>query len=295
MNHALTPLADYACHTGEGPLFHPDKSAVYWTDIPNGSLFRYDLTSGAHRAIPIPGRQVGGFTLQEDGRLLLFLDRGSVALFREGEPLEFVVSEIEGETETRFNDVIADPAGRVFCGTMPTKDRLGRLYRLDTDGTLTKILENIGCSNGMGFTPDGLKMYYTDTGARKIYLFDYDRATGEITHQRTFARAEDGGGYPDGMTVDAEGFVWSTRWDGGCVVRYDPSGAEVARIALPARKVSCATFGGEDYATMFVTTAGGHLKETDGALAGALFAVTIPGVCGVAEFRSKISPRRAGA
>ena len=90
------------------------------------------------------------------------------------------------------------------------------------------------------------------------------------------------------MTVDAEGFIWSTRWDGGCLVRYDPNGTEVARITLPARKVSCATFGGENYATMFVTTAGGHLKETDGEHAGALFALTIPGVRGVPEFRSKI-------
>lgn len=287
MNHTQSLLADYACHTGEGPLFHQGENAVYWTDIPNGSLFRYDLATGAHRAIPI-GRQVGGFTLQEDGRLLLFLDRGSVALFREGEPLELLIDEIPDETETRFNDVIADPEGRVFCGTMPTKDRLGRLYRLDADGTLTQILENIGCSNGMGFTPDGSKMYYTDTGARTIYLFDYDRATGELTNQREFVKAEDGGGWPDGMTVDAEGFVWSTRWDGGCLVRYDPSGIEVGRISLPARKVSCATFGGENYARMFVTTAGGHLKEADGEHAGSLFALTIPGIHGVPEFRSKI-------
>ena len=292
MDHTLTSLADYACNTGEGPLFHPDENAVYWTDIPNKRIFRYDLTTGEHRPIEI-GRQVGGFTLQENGKLLLFLDRGSVAIFTEGEPLEYILDEIPDEVSTRFNDVFGDPQGRVFCGTMPTKERKGRLYRLDTDGDITKVLENIGCSNGMGFTPDGAQMYYTDTSARTIYLLDYDRKTGEITNQRDFVKAEDGGGYPDGMTVDADGFVWSARWDGGCLVRYDPAGVEVARIALPVRKVSSAVFGGENYATLFVTTAGGEQKETDGPLAGALFALEIPGVRGVPEFRSNVSAPRA--
>ena len=283
----LTPLADYACNTGEGPLYHPDENRVYWTDIPNKKLFRYDLATGAHRPIEI-GRQVGGFTLQADGSLLLFLDRGSIAVFREGEPLNYLISEIPDETETRFNDVFADPEGRVYCGTMPTQDRKGRLYRLDTDSSLTRILDNIGCSNGMGLTPDGKSLYYTDTSARTIYRFAYDRASGELTDRAVFAVSEDGGGYPDGMTVDADGFVWSARWDGGCLVRYSPGGEEVARVTFPARKVSCATFGGEDYSTMFVTTAGGHIKDTDGALAGSLFSLTIPGVRGVPEFRSKI-------
>ncbi len=290
MDYALTPLADYACNTGEGPLFHPNENSVYWTDIPNKKLFRLDLATGEHHAIEI-GRQVGGFTLQTDGRLLLFLDRGSIALFREGEPLEFVVSEIPEELETRFNDVIADPEGRVFCGTMPTKDRLGNFYRLDTDGTLTHLLSGIGCSNGMGFTPDLTQMYYTDTGPRNIYRFDYDRKTGALESQRVFVHvAEEGGGYPDGMTVDSEGFVWSGRWDGSCLVRYSPGGVEVGRIPLPARKVSCATFGGENYETLFVTTAGGNVKGTDGPLAGSLFALKIPGVRGVPEFRSRIQP-----
>ncbi len=290
MNYTLMPLADYACNTGEGPLFHPDENSVYWTDIPNKKLFRLDLATGEHHAIEI-GRQVGGFTLQTDGKLLLFLDRGSIALFREGEPLEFIVSEIPEELETRFNDVIADPEGRVFCGTMPTKDRLGNFYRLDTDGSLTHLLSGIGCSNGMGFTPDLTKMYYTDTGPRNIYRFDYDRETGALENQCVFVHvAEEGGGYPDGMTVDSEGFVWSGRWDGSCLVRYSPEGVEVARIPFPARKVSCATFGGENYETLFVTTAGGHVKDTDGPLAGSLFSLKIPGVRGVPEFRSQIQP-----
>lgn len=287
----LEPVADYACNTGEGPLWHPQEKAVYWTDIPAGRLFRYDPATGEHAPI-YDGEPVGGMTLQADGNLLLFLARGRIAVLQPGGALTNVVDEIADERETRFNDVIADPAGRVFCGTMPTRERPGRLYRLDLDGSLSIVLEDVGCSNGCGFTPDGTGMYFTDTAKREISLFDYEAETGELTNRRLFVRTPDGSdeGAPDGMTVDAAGNVWSTRWGGSCIVCYAPDGTEKQRVAFPVKKVSSATFaapGGDD-ATMYVTTAGGHQKETDGAHAGALFRLRVPGVHGVPEFVSRV-------
>jgi len=278
-------IADYRCQTGEGPMWHPDEQRVYWSDIPAGRLFRYDPATGEHEQC-YEGVPVGGFTVQADGALLLFMTRGTVKAWREGE-LTAVVDEIPDERETRFNDVIADPAGRVFCGTMPTRDRPGRLYRLDPDGTLRMVLDGIGCSNGMGFTPDRGQMYYTDSAKREIYLFDYDRATGEISNRRVFVRTPEGEGIPDGMTVDDEGYVWSARWDGSCLVRYTPDGVEERRIAFPALKVSSVIFGGPDYTDMYVTTAGGDHKEKEGEGAGALFRLNL-GIKGVPEFRSRI-------
>ena len=150
-------VADTKCVTGEGPLWHHKEEKLYWLDIPNGSIFRYDPTAGSHERV-YKGEVIGGFTIQEDGALLLFMAKGAVKIWRKGE-LTTVIDGIPDERETRFNDVIADPEGRVFCGTMPAKDRPGRLYRLDTDGSLTKILDGIGISNGMGFTPDRKQMY----------------------------------------------------------------------------------------------------------------------------------------
>ncbi len=278
-------IADYACACGEGPLWHPDEGRLYWVDIDTGRMFRYSPATGEYEQC-YSGEKIGGFTIQADGALLLFMARGAVAVWRDGE-LETVVEEIPEERETRFNDVIADPAGRVFCGTMPTRERKGRLYRLDTDGTLTRLLDGIGCANGMGFTPDRRHMYFTDSGPREIYLFDYDEGTGDISNRRVFARTPAGEGLPDGMTVDAEGCVWSARWDGGCLVRLTPDGTEERRIEFPAPKVSCATFGGDDYADIYVTTAGGNRKERDGQGAGALYRVNV-GIRGVPEFRSRI-------
>jgi len=282
----LEMIADYECVTGEGPLWHPDEQVVYWVDIPQGRLFRYDPATGRHEQCYEGDEAIGGFTVQADGALLFFMARGAVKVWRDGQ-LQTVIDEISRERDSRFNDVIADPTGRVFCGTMPTGNQLGCLYRLDTDGSLSVVVEDVEVSNGMGFTPDRTQMYYTDSLKHEIYLFDYDEATGEIANQRVFVHTADDGSVPDGMTVDAEGYVWSARWDGSCLVRYAPDGTEDRRIAFPTKKVSCPTFGGPDYASIYVTTAGGDKKDGNGALAGALFRLDV-GIRGVPEFRSRI-------
>ena len=281
-------IADYACETGEGPLWHPDENRLYWLDIPQGRMFRYDPASGAHEPV-YAGEPVGGYTIQKDGSLLLFGARGAVRRWWDGE-LTTIIEDIEGERDGRFNDVIADPAGRVFCGTMATDAHPSRLYRLDTDGTLTMLREDLGLSNGMGFTPDRKRMYHTDTRKRRILLYDYDERTGELSDEQVFvATPEDPAeGRPDGMTVDAEGFVWSARWGGACLVRYAPDGTEERRVTFPANQVSSATFGGANYTDMYVTTAGGHDKAKNGPGAGALFRLR-PGVHGIPPFRSAIS------
>lgn len=279
-------LADYQCQTGEGPLWHPDEGVVYWVDIPLGRLFRYDPALGAHAEVFRSPEALGGFTIQEDGALLLFGARGAISILRDGAATP-VIPEIPGEADGRFNDVIAGPHGRVYCGTMPTDDHDGRLYRLDPDGALTTLLEGVTISNGMGFTPDRSGFYHTDSLKKTITLFDYDDATGDLANARIFRDLNDEEGIPDGMTVDAEGCVWSARWDGSVLVRYAPDGRELGRVAFPALQVSSAVFGGPDYADLYVTTAGGHDKATNGPGAGALFRLR-PGVRGVPEFRSRV-------
>lgn len=279
-------IADVACICGENPLWHPDEERLYWTDIDSGRLYRYVPATGRHECC-FEGAAVGGFTLQADGSLLLFMARGAVRVWRDGQ-IATVIESLQGEEGSRFNDVIADPRGRVFCGTMPTGDRPGSLYRLDTDGSIRRVVEGVKCSNGMGFTPDRKGFYFTDTGQMVIWLFDYDEDSGSIGNRRDFVRAPEGEGYPDGMTVDAEGCIWSARWDGSRLVRYSPSGEPLDRIDFPVRKVSSVTFGGPDYAEMYVTTAGGNRRQTDGEWAGSLFRVRA-GVRGVPEYRSAVA------
>jgi D-xylonolactonase len=199
-----------------------------------------------------------------------------------------VISEIPEEREGRFNDVIADPEGRVYCGTMPIGDRPGRLYRLDPDLTLTVVIEDAGLSNGLGFTPDLEYLYHSDSSDNRIITkLKYDRTTGNLTDRQFFFHPGENEGLPDGMTVDAEGYVWSAQWDGSALIRIAPDGNEVHRIPFPAKKVSSVTFGGNDYRDAYVTTANVNGREEEGPGAGALFRVNL-GVQGRPEFFSKI-------
>lgn len=248
---------------------------------------RFFPSTGVSEVVYDADDPIGGFTIQDNGQLLLFGARGSVSLLRGGRA-EPVVPELPRERDSRFNDVIADPQGRVFCGTMSSESHPGRLYRCDPDGSLHVVLEDVGTPNGMGFTPCGSGFYHTDTRQSTIYLYDYDRATGAISNGRVFVRVA-GEGRPDGMTVDRAGHVWSAMWDGSCIVRYSPDGAEEERIWLPARKVSSLTFGGADYEDMYITTAGGGRREVEGEGAGALFHFK-PSTGGKPEYRSRLEP-----
>jgi D-xylono/L-arabinono-1,4-lactonase len=176
--------------------------------------------------------------------------------------------------------------GRVFCGTY-AEGRKGRLYRLDIDGTLTELVDDVGCSNGMAFTPDQTGLFYIDSFARNIYRFDYDKVSGELRNQRVFHSVQKEHGFPDGCTVDDQGYLWFALWGGSAVVRLDPQGEMVAAIAMPARKITSLTFGGEDLKTIFVTSEGGSTRSEQDPVAGAVFSANC-GVSGRPEFRSRI-------
>jgi D-xylono/L-arabinono-1,4-lactonase len=262
------------------------EKRVYWVDIPKGLLYRLDPSTGRHEQAFQRQGQIGGLTVQADGSLLLFMDKGAVGVLRGGE-LRMVVEGIPGEEKGRFNDVIADPEGRVFCGTMPTEGRPGSLYRLDPDGTLTKVREGIRCSNGMGFTPDRTGMYHAETTARTISLYDYDQSSGALANRREFVRLPGSLGMPDGMTVDAKGFPWVAVWGGGCLIRFTPGGREDRRVYFTSKLVSSIVFAGDDYRDMYVTTAGGDNRGENGSTAGALFRLR-SGIKGVPEFLSRV-------
>ena len=284
-------VADYACHTGEGPLWHPDEQRVYWTDIPAGRLFRLAPATGQHEPC-YQDRPVGGFTLQADGSLLLFRDKGNIVTWRDGAVAATVVEVVADLKGTRFNDVCADPAGRVFCGTMADMKHPGRLYRLDTNGALTLLFEGLGTPNGMGFSPDGTRLYFNDSHGtvRTTWVFDYDAATGTLANRRVFrdAKSHDDPGSPDGLAVDADGGVWTARWDGNAILRHAADGSVVERIPFPVRKVSSLCFAGPELRDIYATTAGGHLRGVDGPSAGALFRLTGSPVAGLPRHRSRV-------
>jgi len=280
--YVLEPLANYHCQCGENPLWDDRERVVYWTDIPAGKLFRYHVDDGRHEQF-YTGRPVGGFTLQEDGSLLLFSDNCIRLLLPDGR--EQIVAEGIDDDMTRFNDVIADPAGRVFAGTMGRTKESGGLYRVDTDGTVACMFKGTGISNGVGFSPDRKRFYWTCSTTRRIFRFDYDQDSGELTGREVFLALEAEEKTPDGMTVDSEGNVWSARWDGYGIFKYSPAGEPIGKIELPVAKVSSVIFGGDGLDEFYVTTAGG--SEGADTPDGTLYRVKVD-ARGLPEFRSRV-------
>jgi len=230
---------------------------------------------------------IGGYTIQEDGSLLLFCEAGEILRWRDGE-VTTVIDGMAREHDTRFNDVIADPVGRVFCGTMPSDNHHASLYRLDTDVTLTQVFDDIGQANGMGFTADRSTMFFTDTGFRAIYRLDYDEASGELTNRTPIVRTPKENGVPDGLGVDVSDTIWSARYGGHGLFRYTAEGKLAGKVAMPVKKVTSVTFGGDDYRTAFLTSAGGNDRRGEnGNLAGSLFSIDL-GVTGKPAFRSRV-------
>jgi len=278
----ITTLFNAHCELAENPLWHAEKNCVYWTDITAGKLHRFQFASGWHEVI-YAGPMVGGFTLQANGELLLFREN-DIAMLHTGNIVD-VAFKFNDDGATRFNDVIADPEGRVFAGTIGRNETSGGLYRMDRDGKLTLLFRGTGVSNGMGFSPDLQTFYWTCSTRRCIFAFDYDRATGGLSGERVFYQATEEEGIPDGMTVDTNGHVWSARWDGFAIMHHEPNGRIMEKFSLPVAKVSSLCFAGPELDEFFITTAGGGygVQGEDGTTYR-----WKPGVKGRPEFRSRV-------
>jgi D-xylonolactonase len=283
MSYTIEPLSNQHCNTGENPYWHPDDGCVYWTDIPAGKLYRYDPASRETR-LCYTGDPVGGFTLQADGKFLLFRVN-DVARF---DPVHGHVESIiryTDDTMKRFNDVHADPLGRVYAGTIGANNDVGGLYLFELDGSVRKVVSGTGCSNGMAFSPDESLLYWHCSTRKKIFVFDYDRSSGDLKNQRVFYDCPAEEKTPDGTAMDRDGNLWSTRWDGGRICVIDPTGKKIDEIFFPVSKVSCAIFGGKKDDELFVTTAGG--KPDSDTADGTLYRV-VTRTTGRPRFRSRV-------
>lgn len=263
---------------GENPLWDARRQTLFWTDITAGELHAW--RDGMTKDRPIyTGPMVGGFTLEADGSLLLFRV-SDLARFNPDTGECQSLRKFSDPGMQRFNDVMADPAGRVYAGTIGKDKESGGLFRFDPDGSSRLLFRGTGCSNGMGLSPDGKTFYWTCSTTNQIFAFDYDAGSGELANRRVFyaANTEDEGTC-DGLCIDAEGHVWSARWDGHRLRRHAPDSSVVAEIAVPASRVTSCCFGGEKLQTLYITSARG---ETDPGYceAGSVFTldVKIPGL-----------------
>lgn len=266
---------------GEGPVWLPEEKALYWVDI-KGELI--------HRFHPGSGRQDTWSTPAPIGTLVPRRAGGFIAALKTGfHRVNLLLADFEPVCDpeahlpdNRFNDGKADVAGRIWAGSMDDKETepSGVLYRLDPDGTCTAMDRGYVVTNGPAFSPDGKTLYHTDTFARTIHAFDLGD-DGELANKRPFIHIADDAGYPDGMTVDAEGCLWVAQWGGWRVARFSPQGDPLGDIPMPVAQVTSCAFGGPRMKTLFITTAAVGLDRfarAEQPFAGGLFAVEVDAV-----------------
>lgn len=236
---------------GEGPTWDPVAGRLIWVDILSARIHTYDPADG-RRTVMATEQHVGAAKPRTAGGLVVNL-RDGIGLYDADGAFRWLVH--DAEPGRRGNDAAVAPDGALWAGTMRYDEAAvgGSLTRVAPDGKATRVLPLVACSNGTGWSPDGRLMYYVDTPTRRIDVFDVD---GErVTGRRPFATVEEGAGYPDGLTVDADGAVWVALWDGAALRRYTPEGRLDRVVALPVRRPTACAFGGRDLRDLYISTA----------------------------------------
>lgn len=275
------PVLANACTLGEGPVWDSGRACLWFVDIKQQRLHRFDPATGAHAAHDAPG-QIGWVLPADDGRLLAGLHDG-LHLFDPAAAVWSPLCPVPGEPQgNRLNDACVDAAGRVWFGSMDDAEAepSGRFHRFERGVVAAHGPDAICITNGPAVSPDGARIYFTDTLGQRILTatLDDDGTVGPATlfadTSRDFPEA-----WPDGPVCDAQGGVWTGLWNGWGVARYAPDGTLTHRVALPVANVTKLAFGGADLATAYVTTARKGLDDAALAAqpqAGDLFAFAAP-------------------
>jgi sugar lactone lactonase YvrE len=269
------PATDEAYRLGEGPVWDAARGRLLWVDILGRAVYRGVLDGDR---VLIEQRlgfadMVGAVTAAADGTLLV-AEQENLVLVRPDGARRVGPRIVAGGERRRLNDGKTDPAGRFLVGTLAFdgNSQHETLVRLEPDGTITGIDDDLTLSNGLAWSADGRRLFSVDTLRRTVFVRDYE----PLGPRRTFVTLDDG--YPDGIAMDAADHLWVAVWGAGEVRRYDPQGACVERITVPAPHTSSVAFAGDDLRRMVITTATDELTADQRVRfpdAGRLFTVRV--------------------
>ncbi len=275
MSIAVECIHEARAGCGEGPIWDHRSGILWWVDIAGETIHSHHPASKENRQFDAPCL-VSSLALAPES-LLIASARGIAQLDTESGELSPLEHPEPGLSGNRLNDIIAGPDGALWVGTMSEGARgpTGALYRLDGAGTSTQM-SGTTISNGLGFSPDGTRLYFIDSVPGLLYVREDDE-------WRVLHRFDETTGKPDGMTVDSNGTLWIAICNRGRVVSMEPSGTITSQFDLPCEIVTSCCFGGHDLSTLYITTGTFSMSEEEKAanpLAGGLFAarMAVPGL-----------------
>lgn len=241
---------------GEGIIWDAASTCIWWTDIDGSMLYRYQPVDKQLDHWTTPER-LGCFALVSDSDFLICGFASGFAYFNphNGE-LQWLQKIEQDNPGTRLNDGRADRQGRFWAGSMVESGDLGAgaLYCLNQQLQVASKVSGLSIANGLCWSPDSRVMYHTDTPSQSINRYDFDPLTGAISNQSGLVRTEPGC-FPDGSTVDAQGYIWNAQWGASQVVRYSPDGEIDFILPLPVSQPTCVAFGGPQLDRLFITSA----------------------------------------
>ncbi|MGP3778769.1 SMP-30/gluconolactonase/LRE family protein [Halanaerobium saccharolyticum] len=289
----LELVLDAKAQIAEGPFWDQSQQKLYWVDILDKTINIFNPASSENKIMQLE-KMIGALIPAENEKLLAALEDGLYLIDPETLEQEFLVNPDPNTDQTRFNDGKCDRRGRFWVGTMDLKENrpLGALYCLDQKLDLTEKLNELKISNGLAWSLDNQTMYHIDSPTRKVFAFDYDLETAQITNKRVIIEIPETEGVPDGMTIDAQGKLWIAHFGGAQVSRWNPeTGEKIEKVELPVSNVTSCAFGGENLDQLYITTASVGLSEeekNEQPLAGGIFRYQA-GVRGSAAQKFKIN------
>ncbi|WP_313808595.1 SMP-30/gluconolactonase/LRE family protein [Sphingobium sp.] len=284
------PVLNVGATLGEGPVWVARDAALWFVDIKEKRIHRFDPQLGVARSWDAPA-QPGWIVPSDDGPFTVGLQTGVHRFDPASGSFALLHAPEADRPGNRLNDATVDPAGRLWFGSMDDGEEAdsGYFYRLHRGQLVESGLPAVSITNGPAVSPDGSLLYHTDTLGRQIWRTCIG-ADGALHDTALFAEIEDGAGYPDGPTVDAEGCLWTGLFGGWAVRRYDPAGRLMTQVRFPVANVTKIAFGGPDLSVAYATTARKGLTKqqlVEQPLAGDLFAFD-PGVCGQTPYVAAI-------
>jgi sugar lactone lactonase YvrE len=255
----------------EGPIWDINNKLIYCVSIEQGFIYQINPKSGEIQSYPTQG-SVGCVALDKDGNFISAEKKGIFSTNPKTKEKTYI-TQFESDINLRYNDGRFDPVGRFLVGTKSEKDYFiekeivkGKLFSY-INGVSKVLLNDLLISNGIGFSPNGEKMYFIDTPTKKVAQYKYNLNTGGILFEKYIIEI-DGPGWPDGMCVDLNGNIWVAEWEGGRVRKWDVNtGKMLDEIILPCPRITSCCLGGENMDELFITTA----KSEKDILGGALF------------------------
>lgn len=272
---------------GEGPVWSAEEQTLYYVDIENALIYRYMPQKKVCKCQKVKD-MVGCVVLEEKGGIVAAVRKDLEYLDQDLNHIE-KINEISLQNTLRFNDGKCDAYGRLWVGVMSADQSLpdasfaGALYCVESGKTPVKVLDKMAIPNGMAWSADNRYFYHIDTATGCVQRYDYNLETGIISNPLSVIQIPKEEGSPDGMCIDTNGNLWIALWGGYKVVCCDPTdGRYLAEVHVPAKYVSCCTFGGKDMKELFITSA----MDEEGK-GGELYSVCTD-VQGTLPFRFKI-------